>query len=84
MENELNRQALLKEIQAAKFALIETELFLDTHPCDQEALEYYLCRKEKLEELLACWEKICPRVCKDGREMRWAWVDTPWPWQVEG
>lgn len=84
MENNLNRQALLREIQAVKFALIETKLFLDTHPCDREALEYYRCKKEKLDELLECWEKVCPRICRDNDEYRWAWVDTPWPWQVEG
>ena len=82
MEN--NLQSLLREIQAVKFALIETKLFLDTHPCDCEAMEYYLCQKEKLEELTARWEKACPDIRKENGQMRWAWVDTPWPWQVEG
>lgn len=82
MEN--NLQSLLREIQAVKFALIETKLFLDTHPCDQEAMDYYLCQKEKMEELKACWEKACPDIRKENGQMRWAWVDTPWPWQVEG
>ena len=81
---ESNLQTLLREIQAVKFALIETKLFLDTHPCDKDAMEYYLCQKEKMEELTARWEKACPDICKENGHMRWAWVDTPWPWQVEG
>ena len=47
-------------------------------------MEYYLCQKEKMEELTARWEKACPDICKENGHMRWAWVDTPWPWQVEG
>lgn len=84
MENNLNKQGLLREIQVAKFALIEAQLFLDTHPCDQEAMDFFCCQKEKLDELLKCWEEVCPMIRKDDGEMCWAWVDTPWPWQVEG
>lgn len=33
-----NRKAMLKAIQIASFSVVETTLYLDTHPFDQEAL----------------------------------------------
>ena len=33
------RQRLMCELQRASFALVETVLFLDSHPCDAGALE---------------------------------------------
>ena len=80
----MSKQSLLRDIQAAHFSLTETRLFLDTHPCDREAMEYYLCQKEKLAELMMQWENVCPDIRKENGAVRWAWADTPWPWQVEG
>ncbi|MDD6033244.1 MAG: spore coat protein CotJB [Oscillospiraceae bacterium] len=84
MENN-SKAALLREIQVCQFAVIEANLYLDTHPCDQEALEFYRCHREKLRELLERWERVCGKIREDGGEnLRWAWVENPWPWQVEG
>lgn len=76
--------SLLREIQLCDFLLTEARLFLDTHPCDQQALQFYQQKKERLAQLKAEWEARCGCVqsCENGA--RWAWVDTPWPWQVEG
>ena len=75
---------LLREIQVCGFALTEARLFLDTHPCDQQAIQFYQQKKERLDQLKAEWEARCGCVQPCGNEARWAWVDTPWPWQVEG
>ena len=82
--NTVNKAALLREIQICQFALIEAQLFLDSHPCDQEAIRYYNTHREHLKELTARWEKVCGKVRENGSELYWAWTDTPWPWQVEG
>ncbi|MCI8601067.1 MAG: spore coat protein CotJB [Oscillospiraceae bacterium] len=82
--NTVNKSALLREIQICQFALIETQLYLDSHPCDQEALRYFTAHREHLKELTARWEKVCGKVRENGSELCWAWTDTPWPWQVEG
>ncbi|HIQ59486.1 MAG TPA: spore coat protein CotJB [Candidatus Merdivicinus intestinavium] len=76
---------LLKEIQLVEFTVIEANLYLDTHPDDQEALRYYQSAKQRLESKTADYEVKYGRIAagEDGR-MRWAWVDEPWPWQMEG
>ena len=36
-----DQMRLLKFISQVSFALTETNLYLDTHPCDKVALSYY-------------------------------------------
>lgn len=85
MENNTpNKAALLREIQICQFAVIEANLYLDTHPCDQEAIRYYRRQKAHLDELLEKWEQVCGKIQENDAGLCWAWKDTPWPWQVEG
>ena len=42
------RNKLLKKLSAAQFAVWELHLYLDTHPCDQNAVA--LCKKHEAEE----------------------------------
>ena len=41
MAQNSTRQTLMKRVQMYEFALVEANLFLDSHPDDQEALKYY-------------------------------------------
>ena len=34
-------QALLMQVDQAGFAVVDANLYLDTHPCDGAALDYY-------------------------------------------
>lgn len=47
----MNRAELLRSIQIADFALIEANLFLDSHPDDANALQYYGKYKAILDSL---------------------------------
>ena len=40
------REKLLRYIGIVSFAIDDSTLYLDTHPCDKEALEYYNVHKE--------------------------------------
>ena len=42
------RNMMKKSIDALCFSILETELFLDTHPHDQNALKYFKFVKEIL------------------------------------
>lgn len=74
---------LLKYISQVSFALIDTALFLDTHPCDQEALCYYHQMKKKRQESVAEYSSKYGPLLLDQVESDnyWAWTDTPWPWE---
>lgn len=68
------------------FVLVETMLYLDTHPDDLEALAYYSEMKEKYENVRKQYNKLVgPLEFTDcSSEKYWTWVATPMPWEMEG
>jgi spore coat protein JB len=75
---------LMKNVQMAQFSLIETVLYLDTHPFDADALaslEYY---SEKLAIAIEEYEAECgPLFAENSDKLPFAWVKTPFPWELE-
>ena len=47
------REDLMREIQSVSFCMDELRLFLDTHPCNKEALALFNEYAEKRKELVA-------------------------------
>ena len=74
---------LMKYIYEVSFALNDITLYLDTHPCDKEALEYYHKYKKQRHEAVREYEKCYgPLLNYDVNcDERWTWVDGPWPWE---
>lgn len=68
------------------FVLVETALFLDTHPEDCAALEYYAEAKEKYNAAVAFYsENFGPlNLTSVQNENYWTWAATPLPWEMEG
>ena len=62
--------------QEAAFMIWELRLYLNTHPCDKEALALFRQLREKAEGTYA--EAFLPEDCT-----RWAWTDDPWPWEYD-
>lgn len=78
------REALLHKIQGLSFAKTETELYLDTHPTSEGALEYYKDILEELDEAMTEYQnKYGPLFAEAAAGDRWTWVDGKWPWQLE-
>ncbi|MGM0470947.1 MAG: spore coat protein CotJB [Bacillota bacterium] len=95
----MNRQELelLKKIMALEFIVLEFSLYLNTHPCDEDALEdqqYYACKLKDLKRTYhqeygpltaRCCNKEYPWYsnCSEqqGRYL-WTYIDSPWPWQI--
>ncbi|MFE5318784.1 spore coat protein CotJB [Paenibacillus sp. NPDC056579] len=77
--------ALLQELQAVDFVLVELTLYLDTHPLDSNALnQYNHCTQQRME-LAHEFEMLYGPLQSFGRSFSqypWQWNDTPWPWQV--
>jgi len=78
-----NRDKLFACIQATSFVLDDLRLFLDTHPCDKAALDYWVrvetVRNEAVKEYTKCYGPI--NMYDVDVEDRWTWVDEPWPWE---
>ena len=77
------KRGYLHEVNMAGFMLYEAVLYLDTHPCDEEAIDYYRMAKEKYEEAVEAYvENVGPlcmsdMTCSDN----YAWIEGPWPWE---
>ena len=48
-----SREVLLREIDKVSFAVDDILLYLDTHPCDKKALDYY---KEHVAKRRQSWK----------------------------
>ncbi|MEW6724733.1 MAG: spore coat protein CotJB [Bacillota bacterium] len=76
--------ALLYEIQQAEFVAVELNLFLDTHPGDQAALEDYNTTVARLKELKDDYVQRYGPLSNFGTDKSkcpWQWVEQPWPWE---
>ena len=67
--------AQLCEDQAEAFAAWELRLYLNTHPCDQQALKLFrqLARKTRQPNYATSFAQDC--------DEGWRWTDAPWPWE---
>lgn len=80
------QRRLMQQIFETGFAIDDVILYLDTHPCDQEALAYY----ESFRKLYAKLTKDYTihfgplTVYQVDVENQWTWAKTPWPWEMEG
>lgn len=77
-------QKLLNEINILDFAVREINLFLDTHPCHQEAMRFFTyynrLKKEKTKEFASLYGPLTLDEAKQtGSEF--LWTVQPWPWE---
>ena len=79
----MNRMQMLEWVQSLCFVVVDMQLYLDTHPCDEEALAYYKVSvenyknaKQKYEEQFGPLTAVNAVNCE-----RWEWADTPLPWE---
>ncbi len=73
----------MKDLYESCFAVIETNLFLDTHPCCEDALHYYEMAAEKEKKNKKAYiDKYGPLVMTDASASCYHdWVKGPWPWE---
>ena len=70
--------------QQIAFAMWELRLYLNTHPCDQEALQLLHKLQENCCEPNYATTFLEDVPCTDGtRNPAWRWGSDPWPWEYE-
>ena len=81
----MNREEMLRRIQEADFILYDVNLFLDTHPSNQAALEFFNEYQQIYTEAVADYEALYgPLATFDTDTTKgWLWVQGPWPWEME-
>lgn len=80
----MNRKDFLRKIQELEFAVIELNLFLDTHPSHQQALADYNRLTQELMNAKIMYERQYGPLTNFGyapSQYPWQWALTPWPWE---
>lgn len=81
-----NKNKGLMSIYELGFAMTEALLYLDTHPDDAEAIEYYNSINPQYAEAVADYEERFGTIIATGTNGcgYWNWQATPLPWEKEG
>lgn len=78
--------AMLRKVQEMEFVAIELALFLDTHPCDGDALNDFNCAAEILDKYKREYEEEFGPLLGFGMgglsKNGWQWAQGPWPWEL--
>ncbi len=77
-----SKQALMNQINEASFAMDEILLFLDTHPDDAAAMEYYRNAAAMRHQAMDAYQRQFGPLMVDGVfGNSWDWINDPWPWE---
>jgi len=72
---------MLREVMAADFAVIDLNLYLDTHPNDQQAVMYFNNAVKRAKMLRDNYERLYgPLTATSANTTPWPWINNPWPW----
>lgn len=76
---------LMQRINEASFAMDDVLLFLDTHPNDLNALNYYHYVVQMRKEAMDAYEsQFGPLMVEDVQSNDyWTWLTDKWPWEGE-
>ncbi len=81
----MGKKELMNYIDCTTFAVIDCGLYLDTHPTDKRALEYFKyqceCRNEAVAEYAKRFGPLTLDLVNMSDEDYWNWIDQPWPWE---
>ena len=77
------RHELMEWINIVSFAVDDVKLFLDTHPCNTEALEYFEEFKKQRVQALKEYAKFYGPLTLDTAkpDQMWLWSTQPMPWE---
>jgi spore coat protein JB len=82
---DLNREKLLEEVMAADFYLVELNLYLDTHPCDQNAINLLNQSIQRARMIRDNYERFYgPLTALNSfSKYPYQWIESPWPWEKQ-
>lgn len=74
----------MSKIRRESFSLLDTALYLDTHPNCEKALGYYSERQAALKRAVEEYEREnAPLTFSNNNADTWRWIESPWPWESE-
>ena len=81
----MSRDDMMTRVQMLGFVMSDIALFLNTHPYDDAALQFYQKYKALYDMALVEFEEQFGPMSMDrvNIEDGWSWIDHPWPWEME-
>ena len=82
--NQMSQEQLLYWIAQTKFACVDANLYLDTHPQDVQAIRYFQENNRLYMEAMDEYARLYgPLTLNHAQTCNtwWEWVNQPWPWQ---
>lgn len=78
----MSKDQLMSEIQQVGFAVVDLQLFLDTHPTDRKALAQFNQYASQLKNLKEEYSKAYGPIeqLAPTEKYPYAWILPPWPW----
>ncbi len=79
------RDTLLYQIMQYKFALVDLNLYLDTHPNDSKMISLYNKYLTIEKQMCDKYESMYGPLTLDSNYLEnntWNWKNSPWPWEV--
>ncbi|MBR5229738.1 MAG: spore coat protein CotJB [Firmicutes bacterium] len=82
----MNQEQLMEKIRQTGFALVDTNLFLDTHPTCQMALDFFAENQKMYRQYVSEYERNYGPLTPGSTDVSrgWQWTQGPWPWELEG
>lgn len=75
---------LLNELMELGFCLVETNLYLDTHPYDERALRLHNTLSGQYQELETLYtSQYGPMKYTGMSQYPWRYIEEPWPWEID-
>lgn len=77
-----NKEQMLKDIGIVDFTLVELALYLDTHPFDRSAMEYFnhysRMKNQLVKEFSQKFFPLTKDMAESNKEWRWGMAPLPW------
>lgn len=81
-----DKNKLMHAVMATSFSMLDTALYLDTHPECEHGLDFYQQARRNFESARREYENNVGPLSVDRVDSDdiWAWTQSPWPWEMEG
>lgn len=74
---------MLVELMEVGFSLLESALYLNTHPSDERALRMHNNWSQQYDQLAGMYvARYGPLKNTDMSDCPWAYINDPWPWEI--
>lgn len=79
----MSKKKMMQFVRETGFAMLDAGLYLDTHPCDDKAMDYYNKYQQMHKEAVHDYENHCGplTIGSVDTDKGWTWTEGPWPWE---